>query len=324
MITVSPGQRRQALLLLVSANVFWGLSFPLIKSLALVHQRLLPDSSTLFVTAWGVGPRFILAFLLLFAWQGRRLFSATPAEWKQGLGLGFFAAAGMLFQTDGLQFTEASTSAFLTQFYAILIPVFLAVKGRRLPPWTVWLSSGLVLVGVAILGRFDLRRMHLGRGEWETLIGSVFFMGQILWLERRIYAGNRVLPVTLVMFGVEAVTFLLLALVTSTRPHDLIATWSSSQWVLLTVAMALACTLVPLLVMNTFQPRITATEAGLIYCAEPVFGSIFALFLPALLSAWAQIEYGNESATVSLLVGGGLITIANVVIQLKPLPEEPV
>jgi hypothetical protein len=42
------------------------------------------------------------------------------------------------------------------------------------------------------------------------------------------------------------------------------------------------------------------------------------VFLPAIFSVWAGIAYANEAATWTLLVGGGLITAANVLIQLKP------
>jgi len=38
-------------------------------------------------------------------------------------------------------------------------------------------------------------------------------------------------------------------------------------------------------------------------------------------SAWAGINYPNEHATPSLLIGGGLITLANVLVYLKPLPK---
>ena len=62
----------------------------------------------------------------------------------------------------------------------------------------------------------------------------------------------------------------------------------------------------------------SATEAGLIYCVEPIFASALALFLPALLSVWAGINYPNETATWTLLAGGGLITAANVLLQLRP------
>lgn len=311
-------------MMLVLATLFWGLSFPLIKATALTHQRLLPADSTWFVTAWSVGPRFLIAAVLMLIFQGKLLPTMVWSEWKQGLGLGLFAATGMLFQTDGLQFTAASTSAFLTQFYAILIPIFVAMKARRLPPWTVWLSSSLVLVGVAVLGHFNVRTLRFGRGEFETLVSSVFFMGQILWLERKQFSGNRMLPVTLVMFAVEAVFFLVFGFFTAAQPGDLLATWQSPPWLISTVILSLACTMTPLLIMNIFQPRITATEAGLIYCVEPIFGSTFALFLPALLSAWCQVQYANETPTANLLIGGGLITTANVIIQLKPLPPDPV
>lgn len=308
--------------MLLVANFFWGLSFPLIKAIALTHQRLLPESGTWFITAWAVGPRFLLAGTMLWLWQRRSLNNTTRNECLQGMALGLFSSAGMLFQTDGLQFTAASTSAFLTQLYAILIPVYLAIRARRMPPWTVWISCGLVLSGVAILGRFDWQEMSFGRGEAETLISSLFFMGQILMLEKKSFMGNRVLPVTMVMFTVQASIFLLLAGLTSPRVSNLLVPFQSLPWVVYTVTLAFFCTLGAYLIMNRFQPKITATEAGLIYCVEPVFGSLMALFLPALFSTWAAIDYANETATASLLVGGGLITAANVLIQLKPLPKD--
>jgi hypothetical protein len=46
-----------------------------------------------------------------------------------------------------------------------------------------------------------------------------------------------------------------------------------------------------------------------------------ALVLRGLFSHWAGFAYPNESLTLNLLVGGGLITAANVLIQLKPLPK---
>ncbi|MES1194947.1 MAG: hypothetical protein ABUL65_03560, partial [Opitutus sp.] len=92
----------------------------------------------------------------------------------------------------------------------------------------------------------------------------------------------------------------------------------SSLWIGGTLALTVFCTLGSFVLMNTWQPKITATEAGLIYCVEPLFASVLALFLPALFSAWGGFDYPNEQLTWHLLVGGGLITVANVLIQLKP------
>ena len=311
-------QRSKALALLIGATAFWGLSFSLNKAIMFTQARLLPASDTWFITAQTIWPRFALAWLVLAAFRFREIRTLTRSEWRQGFGLGLFSALGLLFQIDGLQFTAASTSAFLTQLYAILIPVWLALRQRRNPGASVWLSVGLVLAGVAVLARLDWHDLRLGRGEAETLLSSVFFMGQILWLERKEFASNRVLPMTAAMFAVGATIFLALALATAGRPAELLVPWGSGAWVGFTLVLTLLCTLAAFVIMNVWQPKITATEAGLIYCIEPVFASLMALFLPAWLAGWGVFVYPNETAGVSLLLGGGLITAANVLIQLKP------
>jgi len=311
----------RAVLMLVFTTFLWGASFPLVKAIALAHRAVLPASGTWFITAYTVAPRFLLgsAVLLLVLWKKLRTF--TRLELKQGALLGLALGTGMLFQNDGLQFTSASTSAFLTQIYSVMIPVWIAWRLRRRPPALVLLCCALVLPGVAVLGRFDFRAMHLGRGEAETLVSAVFFMMQIFLLERKEFAANRALPVTLVMFVTEAVLFSGMALGTAPSPADVLVPWTSGPWLGFTLLLTLFCTLGAFILMNTWQPKIPATEAGLIYCVEPVFTAVMALFLPALFSAWGGFDYPNEQVTWHLLVGGGLITCANVLILLKPLPR---
>lgn len=320
----------RAVLGLLLANVFWGLSFPLIKGLLLLQERLLaPGMPAWFHTALALFPRFLLATLLLLAWQlvrVRRL-DFTRGEWKQGVILGLFSSGGMLLQSDGLHYTAASTSAFLTQLYAILIPLYVAWRTRRNPGLAVWASAGLVLIGVGVLGRFDVQTFSLGRGEVETLLSSLFFMGQILWLDRSDYASNRAVPLTLIMFGTEALVFLGAAWAVAPAQSvgsiitSLGAFMHSGAWWSVTGALTLLCTLGAFSLMNVWQPKIPATQAGLLYCVEPIFGSIKALFLPAWLSLWAGISYANEQPTWTLLVGGGLITLANIWVQLATRPR---
>jgi len=320
MTTRHPGHV-QAIWMLLLANLFWGLSFPLVKALVPLLGRIVPEGGNWFVTAMLVAPRFLLATAVLLLVAGVRRTDFTRRELQQGVVLGVTAGLGMLFQNDGLQFTSASVSAFLTQFYAIMIPVVLAVRARKLPGAVIWVCGVLVITGVGILAGFDFRTMHLGRGEIETLVCSVFFMGQIFALEAPRYAGNRVLPVTIGMFGTEALLFTGLAFATAPTPGDFFLPWTSGPWLGLTGLLTVFCTLAAFLIMNRWQPYISATEAGLIYCMEPVFTAIMALFLPAVFSRWAGVDYGNESLTWHLLLGGGLITLANVLLQLRPPPR---
>ena len=307
--------------MLLVANFFWGLSFPVIKATLRLHERLLPGVSSWFSTVYTVAPRFLIAVVMMLVLRPG-CWRATASEWKQGVQLGLFAAAGMLFQIDGLQFTAASTSAFLTQFYAILIPIWVAVRSQKNPGARVWLCCVLVVAGVAILGRFDWRELRLGRGEIETLISSLFFMGQILTLERREFARNRPERISFIMFATEAAVFWSLAPMAAPGPEAMLTPWTSPVWIGFTVVLAVLCTYGAFSLMNAWQPKITATEAGLIYCVEPIFGSVMALFLPAIFSRLAGIDYPNESATWTLVAGGGLITLANILLQLRPPARE--
>jgi drug/metabolite transporter (DMT)-like permease len=314
----SPGTpRRRAIIMLVLATLYWGLSFPIIKAVTSLDRVLLPGASPWFIAAQALAPRFLLAALIVLLFRRRGEGRATRLEIQQGLGIGAFAAMGTFFQTDGLQYTDASTSSFLTQFSAILIPAWLALRSRRNPGAIIWVGCALVLAGVAILGHFDWRTLRFGRGEWETLLCSLFFMGQILWIEKPEFAGSRAGPVTLAMFSIEAVAFAGFAAATTPGLKALVLPWGSPAWLGLTLVLTVVCTIGPFSIMNKWQPRITSTEAGLIYCIEPLFASIFALFLPAIISTWAAITYLNEHATWSLVLGGGLIMLANIVVQMR-------
>jgi drug/metabolite transporter (DMT)-like permease len=318
-MTIAPNSvRRRAIVMLVLATLYWGLSFPVIKAIASVNRELFPAAGSWFLAALALEPRFLLAALLVFAFRPRRDRGPTRLEIRQGLGVGAFAAAGTFLQTDGLQYTAASTSSFLTQFSAILIPAWLALRNRRNPGAVIWAGCVLVLGGVAILGHFDWRTLRFGRGEWETLLCSLFFMGQILWVEKAEFAGNRPGSVTLVMFSIQAAAFAVLAATTTPGARALAIPWESPAWVGLTLVLTVVCTIGAFMIMNKWQPSITSTEAGLVYCVEPLFASVFVLFLPGIFSAWAAIDYPNEHATWSLIIGGGLITIANVFVQAYP------
>ena len=307
--------------MLVLANLFWAVSFPVVKTLLLMHAQMLPEAGPWFAAIYTMAPRFLLAVAVLVVWRPRSIARITRKEINQGVVLGLFTTGGMFLQNDALQFTAASTSAFLTQCYAIIIPIWLAITARRNPGIRIWVCCALVLAGVALLGHFDWHALQFGRGEWETLLCSLFFTGQILWLERKQFAGNDPIRLSLVAFFTQAVILWTTAVALAPNAHTLLLPWTSVPWLGLTAILTVFCTLGAFVLMNIWQPKITATEAGLIYCVEPIFGSVMALYFPAIFSVWAGVNYPNETATWTLLVGGGLITLANIVIQLKPPAE---
>jgi drug/metabolite transporter (DMT)-like permease len=315
-------KRLRAAQMLVLANACWALSFPIMKALNFLQAPLLPGSSSWFIASMTISIRSGLAAVIMLAVCAKSLRQLTRLELWEGLGLGVFASVGLIFQMDGLAYTSASTSAFLTQFYCLLIPLIMAMRERRWPSGRVVVSCLMVIAGVTVLSEINLREFHIGRGELETLIGSTIFTAQILWLQRSKFARNNVNHFTLVMFAVIAITALPVMLVTGGRSDDWLAAWHSVPALAFMGVLTVFCTLGGYLLMNYWQPFLTATQAGLLYCLEPVFTSLFALFLPGWFSAFAGIAYANENLTSSLLLGGGLITVANVLMQLQPSAQQ--
>ena len=231
--------------------------------------------------------------------------------------MGFFAGGGIILQTDGLGHTSASTSAFITQAFCIFVPIFVAFRDRALPGLRLAFAIFLMVLGVGVLSNFNPRTFHLGRGEAETLLGAVFFAGQILWLERPKFAGNNPLNFSFVMFLTMSVISFPLAVATWQSPRDVITCYSELSVVVITLALVFFCTIIAFVEMNKWQPFVPSTEAAIIYGAEPVFASVFALFLPAIISRHSGINYPNETVTSTLLLGGVLIIAANLLLQWR-------
>lgn len=307
--------RRKALQMLLVCTSFWALSFPLMKTLGLTQQQILPGAGSWFLSSLCVLLRFLLAGMLLLLISPAELKTATRREMEQGIWLAFFAAAGICLQMDGLTYVSASTSAFLTQLYCVLIPLWVAVCQWRFPTAKILVCSVLVLAGMAILVKLNLFALRLGRGELETLASSVMFTAQILWLDHPRYAGNRPQCFTTIMLLAMGLFAVPVVVATAPGLADCFRVYHSLPASGLIAALVLVCSLSPFLLMNRWQREVSATEAGLVYCAEPVLVSLLALFLPGWLSHWTGVGYANEQLSLRLLLGGGLITAANVLLQ---------
>jgi drug/metabolite transporter (DMT)-like permease len=316
---ISAGQQHRhfkAVRILALTTIFWSLSFPLVKAITIVQDGLIPGANSWFHAGLTAGVRFTAAGLIVALMNLKSLRAFTLSELWQGIGLGFFAAGGILLQMDGLSHTSASTSAFLTQGFCVVVPIIVAIRDRRLPGPLLIIALTILLAGVSVLSNFDLKTLRLGRGETETLIAAIFFGGQIVWLERPIFAKNDANNFSVAMFAMMALMSAPIAIMTWQKPGDVLLCYSTPSVVVLSAAITLFCTVIAFVFMNRWQRFVPATEAAIIYGTEPVFASLLALFLPGLISAWAEINYPNERITWQLLLGGGLILGANILLQL--------
>jgi drug/metabolite transporter (DMT)-like permease len=177
------------------------------------------------------------------------------------------------------------------------------------------------MAGMAVLCDVRWRDLRIGKGEGLTLLASVVFAGQILWLDRREFASCDKTRASLVQCAVIAMMFAPFAVLLAAAPRDLWTASASLPALGMQATLALGCAVGAFLLMNHWQPKLQPTRAGLIYCAEPVFASLYAMLLPAWLGRMGGFSYANEQLTANLWIGGGLITLANVAIQFAPREE---
>jgi drug/metabolite transporter (DMT)-like permease len=136
---------------LLIATVAWGISFPLVKTLLAKQELLVPTGSSVFFASLAACVRFGIAGVVVAVVAAGTLARITRSEIIQGLWLALFGGLGILFQMDALAYTSASTSAFLTQFYCLLIPIWAAWRIRAIPRIAVIGSSIMVLAGCGVL-----------------------------------------------------------------------------------------------------------------------------------------------------------------------------
>ena len=116
------------------------------------------------------------------------------------------------------------------------------------------------------------------------------------------------------MFSVVALVMLPIVVATTVHPLDAFRAHSTWPTAAIALYLTVACTLVACTLMNYWQRHVSSTHASLIYCSEPLFTSVFALFVPAFISRVSGIDYPNECLSNRLILGGGLIMGANLLV----------
>jgi drug/metabolite transporter (DMT)-like permease len=314
MTALPPPPIRRARTLLFGATALWGLSFPLMRGLELTqgaHAAHVPFPA---LAAADMAVRFLAAALILLPIYGRELPTISRLEWSQAGGLAFFAGAGLFLQTLGLLWTDASVSAFLTQLYTLIVPLIVACRDRRWPTLRTVAACLLVLLGATLLSPGLLSHFALEVGEGVILLSTVFLAGQIVWVERPRYAANRAGPVTLVMFALMGLFFAAAYPLLGGTLAGMPQLFDTPGLAALMAATVLFCTVINFFIMNKWQRWVSATEAGLIYCLEPVIATALAAFLPAFISIMAGVNYANEPLGWNLVAGGALILAATILV----------
>lgn len=288
----------RAELALIGNTVLWGATFILVKS------ALGGASAILFIAL-----RFSLATVALAVLFRKVIFQPAPGArlnlklWKSaapGGLIGIFLFLGYLFQTQGLRFTSAPKSAFLTGLTSVLVPFFAAtVYGNKPRPVEIF---GLLtaLAGLALM-TLPGASGGVNRGDVLTLLCAAAFAAHIVTLGH--FSNNvRFELLSVAQVGTAAV----LALVSFPWAESPRLDWQPAVlWAILITG--LLCTAVAFTVQAWAQKFTTSTRTALIYMLEPVVAWMTSYVLAGEGLSWP----GAAGAT--LILGGVLM------VELKPV-----
>ena len=295
--------------MLVLACLCWGFFFSLAKSWQDTAKLTCPGGE-LVATLTLLGIRPVLA-LLVFALVRPQLFrQATGLEWLLGVMLGLINFGGNVLQVWGLSFTTPALSGFFTSMASLWVPVIALVFLRRSSGAATWIGLALGLIGLVVLCIDAFGEARLGIGEMMTVAASIIFAVFILTLDR---VGKRVRGshLTLGLIAAAGLPALPLTLAISAR-DDGVGTWfnwlsamfSNPVVVRDVVLLTILSTVLATFLMGTFQPRVSASRAALIYLLEPVFAAILSVLV------------GYDKLTAHLIIGGCLILGGNAMAEL--------
>ena len=263
-------ERRLAILALVGAAFIFGTTFTTVKR-ATEHVAPMPF----------IAVRFLVGALVLTPFAVRRPRSRGVGQ--AGVMAGLALTVGYVAQTIGLQYTDESTSAFITYMLVVFVPLIYAVLTRTWPTRTAIVGVALAAIGLFVLSDAG-GRVGVGRGELLTLLCALGFASHIIVLDR--FAGKQdVFWLNVVQLATVGALCLIPGLLSGGYRFPLSA-WIAAAY------LGIAASAAAFVLQTWAQTHIEPTRASLLLILEPVFAAIFSALLGNALGARGIIGAG--------------------------------
>ena len=197
-----------------------------------------------------------------------------------GVIMGVLITLGITLQQIGIVETTAGKSGFLTAIYILLVPIFLSIKGEKLPT-QVWPAVVLALIGLYFLTIKDTpiatMLASINKGDYWVLACSAF------WALHIIYVGKAArnhdpLRLSIVQFYTCAVLSFVAALLFEPVVLTDIVQGAKGAW--LEIAYASIASVAIAFTLQVFaQQSVPSHHAAMILSLEAVFAVIGGVLL---------------------------------------------
>lgn len=224
----------------------------------------------------------------------------NKVDLRIGLTAGLINFLGYQIQTIGLMYTTPAHNAFLTAIYVVIIPFIVWVFFHKRPEPKSYLAILICMIGMVYLTNLLGQGFTIHIGDLLTIISAIFYALQIVYFGMTATDSN---PWILsFMLGVCQGGFgLIWSLLFE---HNTYVTTDWKAGLLPVVILGIISSFGAQTLQVVGQRFTDPTPAGIILMTESMFGSIF------------SVLFGFEHFTTNLLIGGSLIIIALLIMQL--------
>ncbi|VFA41442.1 DMT family transporter [Chryseobacterium indologenes] len=267
-------------ILLIIGTAFWGISFPVTKN------AITSSKPALFLSY-----RFLMATVALAISFSKYLKLINLNTLKASSKLAIPLMLGVVFQTLGLKYIEASQCTFIAGLGVVVVPVMKWIFYKIRIPSKIWTTSLIALTGLCIIALTN--DLKINKGSMYTMFGTLGFSLYLIQVERE----NKNIDIAGTIIPMFAICSLLSFCYTGT---EVIKNWfpTDRNFWFSVIFCALFSTTYMYTVSMLAQKYINAEKVAIIYLFEPIFGTIASYFIL------------DELITIRLLLGGAFIMLA--------------
>lgn len=278
-------------LVLLIFTVIWGLSFPLTKNVL--------DYTPIFSF---LSLRFVSAAIILIIIFYKRLKLINMKAILYGSVIGFVFFGSLAFQVSSLKFTSASNSAFISGLSVVFVPLLSARFSNKKSD-----ISSIMGVLIAAIGLFFISgglNFRFNLGDFLALMCAICITLQIIFIDM---FSSKCDPSLIGIFQVSfcAIFYTCISFTINSKPILINTELIISIFVTGILGTALAYT-----GLAFVQKFTSPTHTAIIFSAEPVFATIFAVLIPNNRGI-------GETLTLNTVIGCIMILIAMLVSELK-------
>lgn len=282
--------KRTAMVIAILVTVAWGSSFILVKNIAADVPAMA------FLTL-----RFGLAGVFMLVMSARHLKRFTRRDVLRSLILGVLLGTSMIFQVNGLRYTSASNSAFITSLSVLVVPFLSAFLLKCRPTAGNWVGVCLALLGLAFITGVYQGLTALNVGDALTFLAAICVAIHLIVADRFLQDGDPILLGTGQIVAIALLSFIIWTVQTPQSFLTIVYTPALITSVVLTAAF---CTCFAFTGQIVAQKYLEPSRVAVIFTLEPVFAYVYALCIP--------IDGATETLTAAKLIGcllvlGGMI-----------------